>query len=183
MKFLVDFFPILLFFIAYKAYDLYVATAVLIVATIAQVAYLWSKHKRVEKMHIITLVMVVLFGGLTLALQDDQFIKWKPTVINWLFAAAFLGSQFIGEKSFIERMLGASITMPKNAWIKLNFSWVIFFAALGIINLYVAFNFDTDTWVNFKMFGMMGLTFGFVLAQGIYLSRYMKQQEAQNEES
>jgi len=177
MKFVADFFPILLFFIAYKMYDLYVATAVIIVASLAQVGYAWLKHRHVEKMHLITLAMVVVFGGLTLALQDEMFIKWKPSVINWLFAAAFLGSQYIGEKCFIERLLGASITLPREAWIKVNLCWVGFFAALGFINLYVVYSFDTDTWVNFKMFGMMGLTLIFIVAQGIYLTRFIKQEE------
>jgi len=182
MKFIADFFPILLFFIAYKMYDLYVATAVIIAASLVQISYAWYRHKKVEKMHLITFAMVAVFGGLTLFLQDEAFIKWKPSVINWLFAIAFIGSQFIGEKTFIERMLGANITLPKTAWIKLNLSWATFFAALGFLNLYVVYNFDTDTWVNFKMFGMMGLTFAFVIAQGIYLMKFIKQQQAQSEE-
>lgn len=183
MKFLADFFPILLFFIAYKMYDLYVATAVIIAASLVQIGYAWLRHKKVEKMHVITFAMVAVFGGLTLFLQDEMFIKWKPSVINWLFAVAFLGSQYIGQKTFIERMLSASIDLPRSAWVKLNLSWVTFFAALGFINLYVVYNFDTDTWVNFKMFGMMGLTFAFVIIQGIYLMRFIKAQEAQSEES
>ena len=181
MKFLADFFPILLFFVAYKMYDLYVATAVIIAASLAQVSYAWLRHKKVEKMHLITFAMVAVFGGLTLFLQDEMFIKWKPSVINWLFAIAFLGSQFIGKKTFIERMLGASIELPRAAWVKLNFSWATFFAALGFVNLYVVYNYDTDTWVNFKMFGMMGLTFAFVIVQGIYLMKFIKQQEAATE--
>jgi len=185
MKFLIDFFPVLLFFIAYKMYDIYVATVVSIVAAFIQVGYSYFKYKRVENMHLITLVLLVVFGGLTLFLQDEAFIKWKPTVINMLFAVAFLGSQFIGEKSFIERMLGASITLPKAIWNKLNTTWALFFAALGILNLYVVYNYSTDTWVNFKLFGMTGLTFAFVLAQGIYLTRHIKmnETETQSEES
>ncbi len=176
MKFLTDFFPILLFFIAYKMYDLYVATAVIIVASLAQVSYTWLKHRHVEKMHLITLAMVVVFGGLTLFLQDEMFIKWKPSVINWLLAAAFLGSQYIGEKSFVERMLSVNISLPRAAWNSLNLCWVGFFAMLGFINLFVVYNYDTDTWVNFKMFGMMGITFAFILAQGVYVTYLIKQQ-------
>ena len=183
MKFLADFFPILLFFIAYKMYDLYVATAVIIAASLVQISYAWLKHRKVEKMHLITFAMVAIFGGLTLFLQDEMFIKWKPSVINWLFAIAFIGSQYIGEKTFIERMLGGNIQLPRNNWVKLNFSWAMFFASLGFINLYVVYNFDTDTWVNFKLFGMTGLTFAFVLAQGIFLMKFMKQQETQTEEN
>ncbi len=176
MKFLADFFPILLFFIAYKMYDLYVATAVIIVASLAQVSYAWLKHRHVEKMHLITLAMVVVFGGLTLLLQDEMFIKWKPSVINWVLAAAFLGSQYIGEKSFVERMLSANITLTRAAWNSLNLCWVVFFAVLGFINLYVVYNYDTDTWVNFKMFGMMGITLVFILVQGAYITYLIKQQ-------
>ena len=181
MKALADFFPIFLFFIAYKMYDLYVATAVIIVASLAQISYAWFRHKKVEKMHLITFAMVAVFGGLTLILQDEMFIKWKPSVINWLFAIAFIGSQFIGKKTFIERMLSANIELPRAIWIKLNFSWAAFFASLGFLNLYVVYNYDTDTWVNFKMFGMMGLTFTFVIVQGIFLMKFIKQQETATE--
>ncbi len=183
MKFLIDFFPIILFFIAYKTYDIYVATVVAIVASLLQVAYSWFKYKHVDKMTWITLGLLVFFGGLTLIFQDETFIKWKPTVLNGLFAIAFLGSQFIGEKSIIERMLGSSITLPKVIWGRLNLSWVAFFVVSGILNLYVVYNFSTDTWVNFKLFGMMGLTLIFMLAQGAYLMRHIKNNEAQSEES
>lgn len=180
MKFITDFFPIILFFIAYKMYDIYVATAVAIVAALVQVAYAWHKHRRVENMQWITLGLIVVFGGLTLILQDETFIKWKPTVVNWLFAAAFLGSQYIGNKNFIERMMGGNVDLPKAVWVRLNLSWVAFFIFSGAANLYVAQNFDTDTWVNFKLFGMLGLTFVFIIAQGIYMTRFMKGNTAEN---
>jgi len=183
MKFITDFFPILLFFIAYKMYDIYVATAVAIVASIVQVAYAWHKHRHVENMQWITLALILVFGGLTLAFQDETFIKWKPTVINWLFGIAFLGSQFIGEKNFIERMMGDKVDLPKVIWNKINMSWVGFFIFVGFANIYVAYNFDTDTWVNFKLFGMMGLTFAFVIAQGIYMTRFMNRNALDNEEN
>ncbi len=174
MKFFVDFFPVLLFFIAYKIYDIYVATIVSIVAACLQVGYTWARTKRFENMQLVTLALLTVFGGLTLFLQDETFIKWKPTAINFLFAVVFLGSQFIGEKSLIERMLGGNLRLPRTIWQKLNLSWVIFFASLGILNLYVVYNFDTDAWVNFKLFGMTGLTFVFVLMQGIVLTRYLR---------
>ncbi|MDH5548104.1 MAG: septation protein A [Gammaproteobacteria bacterium] len=174
MKLLIDFFPILLFFIAYKTYDIYVATMVAIAASVVQVAYIWTKHRRVENMHLITLALVVVFGGATLLLEDEMFIKWKPTVVNWLFAVAFLGSQFIGEKNLVERMMGASITLERGLWAKLNWSWVLFFVFLGVVNLYVVYNFDTDTWVNFKLFGMMGLTLAFLLIQGFFLMKHIE---------
>ena len=153
------------------------ATAVLIVASLIQFAYNWWRHRRIERMPLIALVLLLFFGGITLILQDEVFLKWKPTVVNWLFAAAFLGSQFIGNKTIIERMMGSSIELPKSIWIRLNIAWALFFIALGVVNLYVAFNFDTDTWVNFKLFGMLGLTIAFVIAQAVYLMRYMKESE------
>jgi len=175
MKFLIDFFPVLIFFIAYKMYDIYVATAVLIIACFVQTMGHWAIHRKFEKSHVITLLLVSLFGGATLILQDEMFIKWKPSVINWLFGVAFIGSQFIGEKSFIERMLGSQLELPKTIWRNLNSAWAIFFISLGFLNLYVVYHYDTDTWVDFKMFGLMGLTLGFMLLQGIYLARHIKE--------
>ena len=183
MKFITDFFPILLFFVAYKMYDIYVATAVAIAAAVIQVAYAWHKHRHVENMQWITLGLIAVFGGLTLFLQDEAFIKMKPTAINWLFAIAFLGSQYIGNKTFIERMVSGNIELPKEVWKRLNLSWVAFFVFSGVANLYVAQNYDTDTWVNFKLFGMLGLTFVFIIGQGIYMTRYMKSSELDKEET
>ncbi len=173
MKILYDFFPILLFFIAYKFYGIYTATATAIIATFAQVAFFWLRHRRIENMHLITLGILVLFGGATLILHDPVFIKWKPTIAYWLFAVIFLGSQFIGEKSVIERMMGHAIKANRSVWTKLNFAWILFFILMGCVNLYVAFTYSENTWVNFKLFGLMGLTFVFVLGQGIVLSRYI----------
>jgi len=174
MKFLFDFFPVLLFFIAYKVYDIYVATSVLIIACLIQTVGHWALHRTFEKSHVITLVLVSLFGGATLILQDEMFIKWKPSVINWLFGIVFIGSQFIGEKNLIERMLGSQLELPQDIWRNLNSVWALFFIALGFLNLYVVYNFSTDIWVDFKMFGLMGLTLAFMLLQGIYLSRHIK---------
>lgn len=173
MKLLFDFFPIFLFFIAFKLYDIYVATAVAIVGTFVQVGFSWFKYRKVEPMHLLTLGIIVVFGGLTLYLQDEMFIKWKPTVINWLFGIAFLGSQWIGEKPFIERMMSANLTLPDVVWRRLNLGWAAFFLVLGTVNLFVVYSFDTATWVNFKLFGMLGLTIAFVIAQSFYLTRYM----------
>lgn len=181
MKFLFDFFPILLFFAAYKLYGIYTATAVAIAASFAQVGVHWFKHRRFDNNHLVTLVIVVLFGGATIILHDEMFIKWKPSVVNWIFAVAFLGSQFIGSKTIIERMMGNNITLPAAIWLRLNMSWVAFFIALGIINLFVVYNFDTDTWVNFKLFGMMGLTIVFIIAQAIYMSRHMQPAKVEKE--
>ena len=182
MKMMFDFFPVLLFFIVYKMYDIYVATAVLIIACFIQtIAHRLIKGE-FEKSHVITLVLVALFGGLTLILHDEVFIKWKPTVINLLFAGVFIGSQFIGKKTIIERMMGGNLTLPSDVWVKLNIAWALFFVFLGGLNLYVAFTFDTDTWVNFKLFGLMGLTFLFVIAQSFYLMPHLKEQETADNE-
>jgi len=174
MKLLFDLFPVLLFFIAYKTYDIYTATAVIIVASAVQVGYVYLKYRRVEKMHIITLALVVILGGLTLILHDEAFIKWKPTIVNWGFALVFLGSHFIGQKPIVRRMMDQAIQLPDPIWLKLSWMWVGFFIFSGLLNLYVAYNFDTDTWVNFKLFGLMGLTLVFIIIQGLYVSRYMQ---------
>lgn len=167
----------MLFFVAYKMYDIYLATAVLIIACFVQTIAHRLMHGIFEKSHVITLVLVALFGGLTLILQDELFIKWKPTAINWLFAAVLIGSQFIGGKTVIERMMGGNLDLPARIWTRLNMAWALFFVLLGALNIYVAFSFDTDTWVNFKLFGLMGLTFAFVVAQSFYLMPYFKQTE------
>lgn len=179
MKLLFDFFPILLFFIAYKVFDIYVATLVAIVASFIQVGFFWWKYRKVETMHLVTLVIIVVFGGLTLYLKDEQFIKWKPTVINWLFGFVFLASQWLGEKPMIERMMSASadLSLPGEVWRNLNLSWTFFFFVLGGVNFYVMTYFDTDTWVNFKLFGMLGLTFLFVILQSFYLARHLPEHE------
>ncbi len=169
---LFDLFPVVLFFIVYKTYDIYMATAVLIAASLLQTVAFRLKRGHFEKAHLITLVLVCLFGGATLLLHDEMFIKWKPTVINWLFAAAFLGSQFIGKRNLIERMMGDHMTLPRRIWTQLNLAWSIFFIFLGFANLFVVYTFDTDTWVNFKLFGLLGLTFLFVIAQSFYVARH-----------
>lgn len=187
MKILFDFFPIILFFITFKYYDdpiegVLAATAVAIVATIIQVALFWLKNKRVEKMHLITLALISVLGGATLIFQDPVFIKWKPTAVNWLFAVAFLGSQYIGHKPILRRMMDGNISLPEPIWLRLNLAWVVFFVLMGIINLYVAFTFDLDTWVNFKLYGMLGMTFLFIILQAFYLARHMEKKETVEQE-
>jgi len=182
MKFLFDFFPILLFFAAFKLYEdpkegILVATGVAIVASIVQVGLYWWKYHRFEKMHLITLALILVLGGATLVLQDEMFIKWKPTAVNWLFGMVFLASQFVGERPLVQRMMESNIQLPDAVWLRLNTSWVVFFTAMGFANLYVVYNFDTDTWVNFKLFGLLGLTFAFVILQAIYLTRHIKTEE------
>lgn len=178
MKLLLDFLPIIIFFGVYKATDdIIIATAVLIPATLLQMLYTWIRTHKIEKMQLVTLVLVVLLGGATVLLQDKTFIQWKPTVVNWLFGLAFLGSQFIGDKTIVERLMGSNIELPAFAWRSLNIAWVVFFALMGIINLIVAYNFSEEIWVNFKLFGMLGLTLIFILGQGLYLSRHIQNSE------
>jgi intracellular septation protein len=181
MKLLVEFFPILLFFIAYKLFDIYVATGVAIVATMAQCVFSWMKTRTVATMQLVTLAIILIFGGLTLFLHDEQFIKWKPTVINWLFGGAFLLSQVVGRQTAIERLLGSNLTLPQPVWRRLNLAWTAFFFIMGGTNLYVMQAFDRDTWVNFKLFGMLGLTLLFIVLQSFYLSRYMTESPPDSE--
>jgi intracellular septation protein len=126
-------------------------------------------------MHLITFAIIAVFGGATLLLEDELFIKWKPTVLNWIFGVVLLGSQFFGKKTLIERMMSTNIQLPSPVWTKLNWSWAVFFIGLGIVNLFVVYHYDTDTWVNFKLFGMLGLTLLFVFAQAIYMARHVQE--------
>ncbi len=176
MKALNDFLPIILFFVVYKMYDIYTATAVAIIAAILQAAFYYGKHRKLEKMHLINVGVLVLFGGATLLFQNEAFIMWKPTVINWLLAAVLLGSHFIGEKTVMQRLMDGTLTLPQTIWSRINISWILFFLLSGALNIYVAFNYDTDTWVNFKLFGMLGITVAFMIAQGLYLSRFLKEE-------
>lgn len=165
MNQLSEFIPIILFFIAYKFYNIYVATAVVIAATIVQVAYGWFKHRKVGTMQWITLVLIIVMGGATIYLRDEQFIKWKLSIIEWLFGLVFLGSQFIGEKPIVERMMSGSLTLPSAIWKRLNLMWSSFFLIVGFINVYVMYNYDTDDWVTFKTFGVPGLMVVFIVVQ------------------
>lgn len=218
MKFLIDFFPVILFLIAYKFTNIYVATMVIICASFVQVAAYWLIKRRFEKMHLLSLALFVVLGGMTLYLRDKRFIMWKPTIINWLFAAGFAASAYIGSKPLIQRMLAGQINLPEMAWKKLNWAWIGFFILSGLINLYFAqqyitaqgaltdavpgitsdqladldcstgFSDDTiplcetasakeSTWVKVKVFGLMGLTILFIIGQTIFLMRYMKEEE------
>lgn len=177
MKFLFDLFPIILFFAAFKAFDIFVATGVVIVATAAQIAWVWHRHRKVDTMLWVSLALVVVFGGATLLLRDETFIKWKPTVLYWLFAVVLFASAHLFGRNLIRAMLEAQVTLPTPLWARLNLAWVLFFAAMGVLNLWVAFNFSTDTWVTFKLFGGMGLMVVFIVGQGVVLSRYLPEEK------
>jgi intracellular septation protein len=174
MKFLFDLFPVILFFIAFKLADIYVATAVAIAATFAQVGWLKLRGRKVDTMLWASLAIIVVFGGATLLLHDESFIKWKPTILYWLFAAVLAGGELVFRRNPIRALLGEQLQLPDHAWRTLNRSWAGFFAFMGAANLFVAYNFSTDAWVNFKLFGGIGLMLLFVLAQGLFLAKYVE---------
>lgn len=178
-KFLFDLFPLILFFVAYRYADIYAATAVAITASVAQIAWLRLTRKPIETMHWINLTVIVVFGGATLWLRDEAFIKWKPTVLYWLFGGALLASRLAG-RNLIRKLLGKQIQLPDPAWEKLNLSWALFFLAAGAVNLYVAFSghFTQSQWVSFKVFGLMGLMIAFVIGQSLWLGRHMQAPES-----
>lgn len=178
MQLLFDFLPVIAFFVAYKLTDIFVATGVLIVAVIAQTGIQWVRHRKVSSMALVSGALVLVFGGLTLAVHDKAFIQWKVTIVNWLFAGAFLASNFIGERPLTERIMGESVTLERALWRRLSWAWIVFFLALGAINLYVAHNFPENVWVNFKLFGMLGLTLVFALAQGFWLASKAQRTES-----
>jgi len=176
MQLLFDLLPVVLFFVAYKLADIYVATAVLIVGVLAQTLISWLRHRKVSPMLLTSAVLVLVFGGLTLLVHDATFIKWKPTIVNWLFATAFFASQFLKGPTIVQRLMGEQMKLePASLWARLNAMWIAFFVVVGALNLYVAFNFSESTWVNFKLFGLMGLTILFALAQGFWLARKSEQ--------
>lgn len=177
MKQLLDFIPVILFFITFKVYDIYTATAVVIATTLILVAFTWLKYKKIETMQWVTLGLILVMGGATLYLQDEQFIKWKLTIIEWLFGAALIGSQLFSKKTFIERMLGAQLELPSAVWKKLNMMWATFFISVGFINIYVMHNYNTDDWVTFKTFGVPGLMLIFFVIQGLFIYKYIPETE------
>lgn len=199
MKFLFDFFPILLFFIAYKLgdpiagtdagqavihffqltppYPIYVATSVGMMAGLAQISWLLIRGKKIDTMMWISVLGIILLGGATLLLHDPVFIKWKPTVLYWAFAFSLLVSTYAFKKNIIRTMLAEQIVLPSELWAKLNLSWVLFFTIMGLVNLYVAFNYSEAIWVNFKLFGSTAMMFIFILAQGLVLNKYLDEKQ------
>ncbi len=185
MKFLFDFFPLLAFFVAFylpedREQGIYLATATIMVATFIQIAAYWLLYRKFEKMHLITFAVVLVFGALTIYLQDERFIKWKPTIVNWCFALAFIGSHFIGDKTLFQRMINMAdnkLVLPAGVWKRVNISWACFFVFLGFVNLYVAYNFDTEFWVNFKAWGMTLINIIFLAGVCVYMYKYIKQAE------
>lgn len=202
MKLLFDLFPVILFFATFKYAEkspelaagwmgsllgfvpddakmapILLATVVVIVATVAQIIWVRFRHGKVDKMLWVSLVLVVVFGGLTLAFQNEAFIKWKPTILYWVFAGSMAFSAYVLKKNAIKAMLGEQLTLPEPIWGKVNLSWIAFFLVMGALNLIIAFNFPTDIWVNFKLFGGMGLMLVFVIGQGMLLSKYVEEEK------
>lgn len=200
MKFLFDLLPVILFFAAYKIggadpetahaflagwlgdgiavsqAPILIATVVAILATFLQIALVWLKHRKVDTMLWISLAIIVVFGGATLFFHDPTFIKWKPTVLYWMFGTVLLGSAWLLDRNLIRAMLESQVKLPDPVWGRLNLAWAGFFITAGVLNLWVAYTFSEETWVDFKMFGGMGLMLAFVLAQGFYLSRHMEEE-------
>ena len=201
MKLLFDLFPIILFFAAYQLGvanpesaqsvldavgvhlfagakpGVFLATLVAILATVLQVAWVWMRHRKVEAMLWLSFVLIVVFGGATLFLQDENFIKWKPTVLYWMFALALGLAPVLFERNLIRMLMEKQVSLPDAVWERLNLGWTAFFVFLGLANLYVAFRYSTDTWVNFKLFGTMGLMLVFIIGQSFYLTRHVKESE------
>jgi len=206
MKLLFDLFPVILFFAVFKfaggqpdaaqafasnylaflvadgeitakQAPILLATAVAILATLGQVLWLLLRRRHVDTMLWVSLVIIVVFGGATIYFHDEMFIKWKPTVLYWCFALALLGAQLLMRKNLIRSLMGQQMSLPDPVWDKLNLAWSAFFAAMGALNLYIAFNFPLELWVNFKMFGFIALMIAFVIGQTVYLSRYLKEPE------
>jgi intracellular septation protein len=204
MKFFFDLLPVILFFAAFKTTEarpqvaadlvspllaalglgaavplaqapILLATMVVIVATAAQIAWVWFRHGKIGKMLWVSLVLVVFFGGLTIALRDETFIKWKPTVLYWIFAVVLVVSATFLKKNLIRDTLAEQMVLPDKVWGRLNLAWAVFFAALGVANLFVAWNYSTEVWVNFKLFGAMGLMVAFIVAQSVFLSKYAEE--------
>ncbi|MDR0805785.1 MAG: septation protein A [Enterobacteriaceae bacterium] len=177
MKQFLDFLPLIVFFVVYKMYDIYTACYALIAATALVVIYSFIKFRKVEKVMLVTFVMVVIFGTLTIVFHSDEFIKWKVTAIYMLFFLGLLFSQFVLKKPLIKSMLGKEITLPEHVWSKLNIAWALFFLACGLLNIYIAFWLSLDVWMNFKVFGLTGLTLVFTLISGIYIYRHMPEEQ------
>lgn len=172
MQTLFDFFPVLLFFICFKLSNIYLATLVAMVASVLQVIIYRVRYQRFETLQLVSMVMIMLLGGLTLFFHNPWFIKWKPTVIYWLTAIVLLCSSFFSPKSLVQKLMENNIQLPSKIWSRLNYSWVFFFSSMGLLNIYIAYNYDTDTWVNFKLFGGTGCLVLFILIQAYFLTRY-----------
>ncbi|MCF6764910.1 septation protein A [Thiotrichales bacterium 19S3-7] len=172
-KALFDFFPVIVFFVFFKLKNIFVATGALMVASCIQIGYLYFRYRKVEAKHIITLVLVLVFGGATIYFHDARFIQWKVSIINWLFGVILFISPYLFKKSAMEYLLSDDLELHRKVWVKLNHMWAIFFIIVGFLNLYVMFNYSQDAWVNFKTFGLMILVVIFCIIQSLYLYKHI----------
>ena len=180
MKQLFDLFPVILFFAAFKLFGIFVATATAIAATVAQIAWVKWRHGKVDVMLWVSFAIIAIFGGATLLLHDETYIKWKPTILYWVFACILLFSNILFKKNLMRVLLHEKMALPVSVWNRVNLSWSVFFAVLGVVNLYVAFNYSTDSWVDFKLFGVTGMILVFVLLQAMALSKYLEEDKENN---
>ena len=195
MKQLAEFVPIALFFIAYQmngeivsignwSYEfdgIFSATAILIIATIAQVVIAYIMTRKLEKRQLWLLLAVTVFGGLTLVFRNELFIQWKPTIFNWALAIAFGLSQFIGKKNLMERTLGSQIQLPKPVWNRLNIMWVANFAIVGALNIYVAYSYSEEIWVSYKLYSAIGFTLLLTILTAVMISPHIKEEAIADE--
>ena len=182
MKILIDFFPILLFFGAFKTYDIYVGTGVLMAATVAQMALIYGIDRKLQAMHKVTLALVLIFGTLTLVLHDDRFIKWKPTVLYAAMAIGLAVAIWFMKKNFLKMLLGSQMELPEPVWHRLNVVWVVYCVFMAAINAYVAAYYSTEDWVNFKLWGY-AFPLAFISGQGVYIARYLKPDEPKTQDT
>lgn len=180
MRFLIDFFPIALFVAAYKLHDIYTATAVLMVATVVQTGIMYGLDKRLQTMQKVTLGLVLVFGALTLLLQDERFIKWKPTVLYASMAIVLAAALWVWKKNFLQMLLGSQLSLPDGVWARLTVIWVGYFLFMAALNGYVAAYYSTEEWVNFKLWGY-AFPVIFIVGQGLYIARYLKDDSSGNE--
>lgn len=187
MKFLFDFFPAAAFLIAMfipenREEGIYLATKVIIVTSFLQIVISWAITRKIEKQYVLIFLVVLVLGSMTLFLHDERFIKWKPTIVFWLFSTICLGSEFIGKNNIPQKLMGHMFDAPALVWLRVNISLVTFFVVLGLLNIYVAYNFATETWAFFKVFGVMAINFVFILGLVMYLSRYMIEVETEKKD-
>ena len=169
MKFFTDLLPILAFFIVYKKFDIFYATAAAIIITVLQVLYSYLTSKKVEKVQIINLIVILVFGGMTILFQNETFIKWKPSVLYWVFGTILIFSKVVLKINLIQKFLSKQVTLPTTDWDSLNVHWILFFLLMGFINIYIAYVYSLDTWVNFKLFGSTLLLIIFMIFQGVFI--------------
>jgi intracellular septation protein A len=182
MKQLLDFIPLIIFFAVFKLHDIYAATGALMATTLLQMIVLWFMYKKLERSQLITLALVLVFGAMTLFFHNENFIKWKVTVLYAAFGSALWVSQFLFQQPLLKKMLGKELGLPNTVWNRINFSWGLFFWILGALNVYIAFYLPTEIWVDFKVFGVLGLMLVSTVLTGVYIYRYLPSNNQQEQD-